>query len=363
MVKNMRELKTFEIDKDGKCKLIAELWREPELKSEKILEEMFPKKLYQNQRDAYGKVLKEIGEKDKRIVALSADLAGSTKVQDFGNIFKDDKNGPSRFFNMGVAEQNMMDFAAGLSAVGLIPFVSTFSIFATGRAWEQVRQGICYNNFNVKIVSTHGGITVGEDGATHQANEDISIMLPIPDIKIVIPADAHETRQVIRAAVDTFGPFYVRLSRSPCPSVFDDSYKYEFPKAKVMKNGKDCVIFACGIMLAHSLCAAKMLEEEGISASVVNVSTIKPLDIDTVVEQARKTGCAVTAEESSIIGGLGSIICSVLAEEYPVPVKRVGIRDIFGMSGSAQALLKYYGLMPEDIASAVKESIRKKRKN
>lgn len=316
----------------------------PSLRSEELLNEIFPKK--EGTREAYGETLLELAENDERIVALSADLAVSTKVDKFGKKF------PKRFFNMGVAEQNMIDFAGGLAQVGLIPFVSTFAIFASGRAWEQVRS-VAHNRFNVKIVATHGGITVGADGATHQANEDIAVMKAIPNMVVIMPADAVETRFMIREIVKYDGPCYVRLSREKFPVIFDHNYRFKLGKAHVVREGKDCVIFACGLMVAHSLCAARMLEEERIKVTVVNVSTIKPIDEETIVKYAKICGRAITVEEHSISGGLGSAVCEVLAQKCPIPVKMLGVKDVFGVSGTAKDLLKYHHLMPEDISQAV----------
>ncbi|AIS53032.1 transketolase subunit B [Thermoanaerobacter kivui] len=299
-------------------------------------------------REAYGKALVELGAKNKNVVVLDADLSKSTKTADFQKVY------PDRFFNMGISEQDMMVTAAGLATCGKIPFASTFAIFATGRAYEQVRNSIGYPHLNVKIAATHAGITVGEDGATHQSIEDISLMRGIPGMVVINPADAEETRQAIFAAAEHYGPVYIRLGRMAVPEIHDQNYKFELGKGEVIREGKDVAIIATGIMVAIAIEAADRLKEEGIEATVVNIHTIKPIDKDLIVEVAKKTGKVITAEEHNIIGGLGSAVCEVLSEEYPVKVKRIGIRDEFGQSGSPKELLKHYGLTAEDIVKAAK---------
>jgi len=252
-------------------------------------------------RDAYGEALAELGETNKDVVVLDADLSGSTKTAIFAKKF------PERFFNMGIAEQNMMGTAAGLAASGKIPFASTFAIFATGRAWEQVRQSIAYPKLNVKIVATHAGITVGEDGASHQSVEDIAVMRVIPNMTVIVPADGVETKKVINEIVRYRGPVYVRLSRGKSPVVLDDSYSFEIGKGVVLKDGTDVSLIACGVMVYKALQAADILGKEGVSARVINISSIKPIDVDLIIRAARETGCVVTAEEHSIVGGLGGI--------------------------------------------------------
>ncbi|SHE75164.1 transketolase subunit B [Thermoanaerobacter uzonensis DSM 18761] len=299
-------------------------------------------------REAYGKALVELGAKNKNIVVLDADLSKSTKTADFQKVY------PDRFFNMGISEQDMMVTAAGLATCGKIPFASTFAIFATGRAYEQVRNSIGYPHLNVKIAATHAGITVGEDGATHQSIEDISLMRGIPGMVVINPADAEETRQAIFAAADHYGPVYIRLGRMAVPDIHDQNYKFELGKGEVIREGKDVAIIATGIMVAIAIEAADKLKEEGIDATVVNIHTIKPIDKDLIVEVAKKTGKVITAEEHSIIGGLGSAVAEVLSEEYPVKIKRIGIRDEFGQSGSPKELLRHYGLTAEDIVKTAK---------
>ncbi|MGH2331258.1 transketolase family protein [Thermoanaerobacter mathranii] len=297
-------------------------------------------------REAYGKALVELGAKNKDVVVLDADLSKSTKTADFQKVY------PDRFFNIGISEQDMMVTAAGLATCGKIPFASTFAIFATGRAYEQVRNSIGYPHLNVKIAATHAGITVGEDGATHQSIEDISLMRGIPGMVVINPADAEETRQAIFAAAEHYGPVYIRLGRMAVPDIHDQNYKFQLGKGEVIREGKDIAIIATGVMVAIAIEAADKLKEEGIEATVVNIHTIKPIDKDLIVEVAKKTGKVITAEEHSIIGGLGSAVAEVLSEEYPVKVKRIGIKDQFGQSGSPKELLKYYGLTAEDIVKA-----------
>ncbi len=305
-------------------------------------------------RDVYGETLAGLGESNKDIVVLDADLSGSTKTGVFAKKF------PDRFFNMGVSEADMMGTAAGLAAAGKIPFASTFAIFASGRAWEQVRQSIAYPKLNVKIVATHGGITVGEDGGSHQSVEDIALMRAIPNMTVIVPCDGIETRSVIQEIANYNGPVYVRLARGKFPVVLPEDYKFTIGKGVVVQDGKDATIIATGLMVSHALEAAVMLEKEGLNIRVINMSTIKPIDRNLIISAARETGAIVTAEEHSIIGGLGEAVAAVVAEEYPVPMKRVGIQDRFGQSGLAEELLVHYGLMPKDIAEAVKEVVKKK---
>ena len=305
-------------------------------------------------RDAYGEALARLGETNESIVVLDADLSGSTKTSIFAKKF------PERFFNMGIAEQDMMGTAAGLAASGKIPFASTFAIFATGRAWEQVRQSIAYPRQNVKIVASHAGITVGEDGASHQSVEDITVMRAIPNMTVIVPADGIETGKVIEEIIKYNGPVYVRVGRGKSPVVMNESHPFEIGKGTVLKDGSDVSIIACGIMVSKALEAAEMLKSGGISARVINMSTIKPLDVPLIVKAARDTRAIVTAEEHSIIGGLGGAVSEVLAENCPVPLKRIGIEDVFGTSGDADRLLELYGLTPLNIAKAAREVIAKK---
>lgn len=299
-------------------------------------------------REAYGKALVELGAKNKNIVVLDADLSKSTKTADFQKVY------PDRFFDIGISEQDMMGTAAGLATCGKIPFASTFAIFATGRAYEQVRNSIGYPKLNVKIAATHAGITVGEDGATHQSIEDISLMRGIPNMVVINPSDAEETRQAILTAAEHNGPVYIRLGRMSVPDIHDGNYKFELGKGEILTEGKDIAIIATGIMVSIALEAANKLKEEGINATVVNIHTIKPIDRGLIVKVAKQTGKVITAEEHSIIGGLGSAVCEVLSEEYPVKVKRIGINDTFGQSGTPKELLEYYNLTPEHIIKTAK---------
>ncbi|MBI5287274.1 MAG: transketolase family protein [Deltaproteobacteria bacterium] len=305
-------------------------------------------------RDAYGETLAELGERYRDIVVLDADLSASTRTNVFAKRF------PERFFNMGVSEADMMGTAAGLASAGKIPFASTFAIFASGRAWEQVRQSIAYPGLNVKIVATHGGITVGEDGASHQALEDIALMRAIPGMTVIVPADAVETKGVIKELVEYKGPVYVRLGRTRFPVVMSEDYRFNIGKGVVVREGSDATIIAVGLMVAHSLEAAKILEGMGLNVRVINMSTIKPIDRVLIIRSALETGAIITVEEHSIIGGLGEAVASILAEESPVLMRMVGVKDSFGQSGSAEELLAHYGLMPEDIAAAAKGVIRRK---
>ncbi len=296
-------------------------------------------------RDAYGEALIELGEKDKNIVALDADLSGSTRTAKFGQRFAE------RFFNFGVAEQNMMGVAAGLAACGKIPFVSTFAIFGSGRAWDQVRNTICYNKFNVKIVVTHGGITVGPDGASHQAIEDIALMRAISNMTIVVPSDAPETKEAILASAGYQGPVYVRLGRPKVPTL-EKKGEFKIGQARMLRAGKDIAIIACGIMVKHALDAADILQKEGKSVQVVDMHTIRPLDKKAVIDCAKKTKKIITCEEHLVSGGLGSAVAEVLAEHIPTPMKRIGIKGRFGQSGSPAELIKEYQLTAADIVQA-----------
>ena len=307
-------------------------------------------------RDAYGETLAELGGENGNIVALDADLSGSTKTSLFA------KKYPERFFNMGIAEANMMGTAAGLAAAGKIPFLSTFAVFAVGRAWEQMRQSVAYPKANVKIVATHGGITVGEDGGSHQSVEDIAIVRAIPNMTVIVPADGVETRAAIRAAAAHKGPFYIRLGRNKVPTIFGDDYRFEIGKGCEVAAGSDLTFVATGLMTAQALVAAALLHKEGISARVVHISTIKPLDQDIILDAAMETGAIVTAEEHSVIGGLGGAVAEFLGESHPVPIKRVGIRDRFGTSGKAEELMKYFGLLPENLVEAAREVLARKGK-
>ncbi|MBR6514662.1 MAG: transketolase family protein [Clostridia bacterium] len=305
-------------------------------------------------REAYGNALAELGEKYDFVV-LDADLAAATKTGVFRKKF------PERHFECGIAEGNMMTVAAGIASTGMIPFVSTFAMFAAGRAFEQVRNSIGYPHLNVKIGATHAGISVGEDGATHQCNEDIATMRTIPGMTIINPADAIEARACVEAAINHDGPVYMRFGRLAIPTLYGDDYKFELGKGVMMSEGKDVTIVATGLMVHKALEAKELLKNEGIDAEVINIHTIKPLDRDMVIASAKKTGCVVTAEEHNIIGGLGSAVAEALSETCPVPVLRVGVEDQFGRSGKVPPLLELYGLTAENIAAKAKASIALKK--
>ena len=303
-------------------------------------------------REAYGKALAELGKVNDKIVVLDADLSKSTKTADFGKEF------PDRFINMGIAEANMMGVAAGLSTCGKIPFVSSFAMFAAGRAFEQIRNSICYPRLNVKICATHAGLTVGEDGASHQAIEDLAIMRAIPNMTVISPADAVETEAAIKAIAEYEGPCYVRLGRAAVNVINDPAtYKFEIGKGVELREGNDVTIVATGIMVDEALVAQEALKNEGISARVINIHTLKPLDVNLLVKAAKETKAIVTVEEHNIIGGLGSAVSEALSEECPVPLVKVGVRDTFGESGKPNELLKAYGLTAENIVEAVKKAI------
>lgn len=307
------------------------------------------------QRNYYGKALAELAKTRKDVVVLDADLAGSTKTSEF------EKAAPERFVEVGIAEQNMIGVASGLAASGKTVFASTFAVFATGRCWEQIRLAVAYPKQNVKIVSTHCGISVGEDGASHQGLEDIAIMRAIPNMVVVSPADAYEAYAATMALADYKGPCYMRLGRADFPIITEEGAKFEIGKAKVLREGKDVTLFGTGQMVSACLEAAEQLKAKGISAEVINVSTIKPLDTECVLKSVAKTGCAVTAEEHSIIGGLGSAVAELLSEERPAPLTRVGTKDTFGESGKAELLMEKYGLTAKDIVKAAEVSISKKK--
>ena len=306
-------------------------------------------------RDSYGAALVELGAEYDNLVVLDADLAAATKTGGFRKAY------PDRFFDCGIAESNMMGVAAGLAASGKIVFASSFAMFAAGRAFEQVRNSIGYPHLNVKIGATHAGISVGEDGATHQCCEDIALMRSIPGMTILNPADDNEAKQAVRAAVEMTGPVYLRFGRLAVPVVTPADYTFEIGKGAVLRDGKDVTIVATGLMVGEALIAAEQLAGEGISARVINMATIKPIDRDILVEAARDTGALVTAEEHNIIGGLGSAVAEVICETLPVPVLRVGVNDTFGSSGPALELLKKYGLCAENIAAHAKEAYRLKK--
>ncbi len=303
-------------------------------------------------RDAYGKALVKLGQINENVVVLDADLSKSTKTYDFSQYY------PKRFFNMGIAEQNLIGAACGLAAAGKIPFASSFAMFATGRGFEIIRNSVCYPNLNVKVCATHAGITVGEDGASHESVEDISIMRSIPNMTVMVPADGIEAEQMILEAANVYGPMYVRLGRSGVPTVCSEGYKFQIGKGTVLKEGNDVSIIACGIMVNEALVAANELASKGVNARVINMSTIKPIDRELIISAAKETKAIVTAEEHSIIGGLGSAVSEVIVEECPVIVKKVGIKDVFGESGTPKELLEKYGLTAKDIVKAVEEAIK-----
>lgn len=307
-------------------------------------------------RDAYGKALIKLGQENKDVIVMDADLSKSTRTSEFKNEF------PERFVNMGIAEGNMMAVAAGISSCNKTVFASTFAIFAAGRAFEQIRNSICYPRLNVKVCATHAGITVGEDGASHQSVEDLSLMRSIPNMTVLCPSDAVETEAAIKAIAEYKGPCYVRLGRSPVNVINDNpQYKFEIGKGVELREGSDVSIFATGIMVDAALEAYEMLKKEGINARIVNIHTIKPIDKDIIVKAAKETGLIITAEEHSIIGGLGSAVCEVTSENRPVPVLRVGINDKFGQSGKADELLDAYGLTAKNIVATVKKGLQLKK--
>ncbi len=305
-------------------------------------------------RDAYGKALVELGEKNPNVLVLDADLAAATKTGAFKKAF------PERFFDTGIAEGNMMGVAAGLATTGYTVFASSFAMFSAGRAFEQVRNTIAYPHLNVKIGATHAGISVGEDGASHQCCEDIALMRSIPGMVILNPADDIEARAAVLAAAEHDGPVYMRFGRLAVPRIFDEDYKFEIGKAVTLKEGSDVTIIATGLMVNEAIEAAKILEAEGISVELINMHTIKPLDKDAVIKAAKKTGCIVTAEEHNVIGGLGDAVCDVVCEECPVPVVKLGVEDTFGKSGPAVELLHIFGLDADNIVKKAKLAISKK---
>ena len=304
-------------------------------------------------RESYGNALAECGAKYENLVVLDADLAGATKTGTFKKVF------PERHIDCGIAEGNMMTVAAGLATAGKIPFASSFAMFAAGRAFEQVRNSIGYPHLNVKIGATHAGISVGEDGATHQCNEDIALMRTIPGMVVISPADDVEAKAAVRAAIEHVGPVYLRFGRLAVPVIHDEAtYKFEIGKGIVEREGKDVTIVTTGLCVSESLAAAEKLAAEGIDAKVINIHTIKPIDEELLVSAAKETGRIVTVEEHSIIGGLGGAVCEVLSEKAPTPVLRIGINDTFGESGPAKALIAKYGLDGDSIAEKVKAFVK-----
>ena len=301
-------------------------------------------------REAYGKALVELGEQNKNVVVLDADLAGATMTKYFKAAH------PDRFFDCGIAEANMMNIGAGLSTMGLIPFCSTFAMFGAGRAYEQIRNSIAYPKFNVKICCSHAGVSVGEDGGSHQSIEDIGLMRLIPGMTVIVPADANEARKATFALAEFQGPAYMRLARLATP-VFEEDYPFEIGKANVLREGKDVAVFACGLMVNEALEAAKLLSAEGIEISVINVHTIKPIDAACVTEYAQKCGNVVTVEEHSVIGGLGDAVADVLMGKVCCKFRKIGVNDQFGQSGKAADVLREYGLTADQIAAKIKETL------
>lgn len=306
-------------------------------------------------REVYGKTLVELGRENPDIVVLDADLKPSTMTQYF------EKEFPERFFEVGIAEQNMIGIACGLAASGKIPFASTFAVFAPGRCFDQIRVSVAQAKLNVKIVVTHAGVTVGEDGASHQALEDLALICSLPGFTVIVPADGIETAQAIRAVVAHNGPCYVRLCRPKLPLIYDNNYRFQIGRAVEMKPGTDATVIAIGVMVAPALEAADILVKEGINCQVLNMPTLKPIDEETIVKVAMETGAIVTAEEHQEHGGLGSIVARITTEHYPVPMEFVAIKDRFGGSGKPAELLLKYGLTSKDIVAAVREAIKRKR--
>lgn len=305
-------------------------------------------------REAYGKALVELGEQNDKVLVLDADLAAATKTGMFKKAF------PERFIDVGIAESNLMGVAAGLAATGHIVFASSFAMFAAGRAFEQVRNSIGYPHLNVKIGATHAGISVGEDGASHQCCEDIALMRSIPGMVILNPADDVEARACVLAAAAHKGPVYMRFGRLAVPRVFDETYQFEIGKGAVLREGTDVTIVATGLMVNEALLAAETLQNEGVSARVVNMATIKPIDRDILIDSAKKTGAIVTAEEHNVLGGLGGAVAEVICETVPVPVLRVGVEDVFGKSGPAVELLHLFGLDTAHIVEKAKQAVKMK---
>lgn len=300
-------------------------------------------------RNIFGETLAKLGETNKNIVVLDADLACSTQTQIFGKKF------PERFFDVGIAEQDMITTAAGLASQGKIPFAASFAIFSTGRTYDQIRNAVAYPKFNVKVIGTHGGVTVGEDGASHQALEDVALMRSIPNMVVIVPSDCKECEEVIKFAAEYKGPMYIRLARTSLIDIFPENYEFNMYKANVIREGKDFTVISNGETLAEVLLAADILKEKGIDIEVISMPVVKPIDKNTIVNSAKKTGYVVTIENHSVINGLGSAVCEVLSEEFPTRVHRIGINDHFGQSGKWNELLDLYGLTAEKIALKIEE--------
>ncbi|OGS41683.1 MAG: transketolase [Euryarchaeota archaeon RBG_16_62_10] len=309
----------------------------------------------ESQRKYYGRALVELGKERGDIVVLDADLSSSTRTADFAAAF------PERFFNVGIAEQNMMDTAAGLASSGKTVFASTFAVFGTGRCYDQIRQSIAYPKLNIKIVASHAGITVGGDGASHQIIEDIALMRVLPNMTVIVPVDSPETYKVVKAISKTKGPVYVRIGRADVPTVTDDSTSFDLEAAPVLRDGNDVTLIGCGIMVSKCLEAAEELSKHGVDARVINLHTVKPMDKKTIVKAARETGGVVTAEEHSVTMGMGSAVAMVLVENFHVPMKRVGIPDVFGESGACDELMEKYGLTVDNIVEAAHDVLKRKK--
>lgn len=304
-------------------------------------------------REAYGKALVELGAENKDIVVLDADLSKSTKTADFSKAY------PERFINAGIAEQNLLGMSAGLARYGKIPFASTFAVFASGRAFEIIRNSICYPKANVKIAATHAGITVGEDGGSHQSIEDIAIMNSLPNMSVLVPADAKETNEIIKYAAKHNGPVYIRLGRLNSEDIFKDDYKFEYGKGVCIKDGKDCTIIATGLMTAIAKQACELLKEENIDVRLIHMPTIKPIDREIIEKASKETNFILTCEEHSVIGGLGQIVSSVTSETVPTKVVKLGVNDVFGESATPKELLEKHGLTSENIVKLIKENLNK----
>jgi transketolase len=299
-------------------------------------------------REAFGTTLVQLAGEGVDVVAVEADLSKSTTTATFADAY------PERFFNAGIAEQNMINVAAGLAVAGKVAFTGSFAVFATGRAYDQVRNTVCYSELDVKLAPTHSGITVGPDGGSHQMLEDIALMRVLPGMRVLVPADYYAACEALRVAAVTPGPFYIRLGRAAIPAVYDESFRFDIGKAYVVREGSDVTLAACGVMVERALAAADLLAGDGVSAEVIDVATVKPIDADAIVESASKTGAVVACEEHSIIGGLGSAVAEVLGENVPVPFARVGVRDVFGTSGEPEELMAHFGLTAHHVAEAAR---------
>lgn len=305
-------------------------------------------------RQVFGETIERLGHTIPELVVLDADLAKSTKTATFAKSF------PKRFFDMGISEQDMIATSAGLAVSGMIPVASTFAIFGSGRAWEQLRNSVCYPKLNVKVITTHGGITVGEDGGSHQSVEDLAITRVIPNLNVIVPADDIETEKAVEYAITHDGPFYIRLPRGSGERVHSEDYQFQLGKANHLREGNDIALIACGLLVDVALKAAEQLAQDGIKARVINAASLKPFDQETIINAAKDCGAILTMEEHSIIGGLGGAVCESLSEHHPVPVKRMGINDTFGQSGSANDLMKHYQLTPEHAVELAKDVLAKK---